>query len=194
MRHGKGIRKSQHSPYPPPPTVTSFDLKARAQVWLFFFFSFPSKPTSTLKENAQVCPEGNVPFPACETVCFLTSKIKVLTHGPSGDEKGKLSFQSKPPGDIPANLRTLARPTPSLGARTTGGWIRREVAVRIESVIRRGSQRGTGRSEPAARGAPALADRGGRRGRLGEGHPPAPLPFTTASPPPPAPLPAGISQ
>lgn len=95
--------------------------------------------------------------------------------------KGKTQFQSKPPGDIPANLRTLARPTPSLQARTTGGWIRREVAVRIESVIRRGSQRGTGRSEPAARerrtGGSGWTERAAGRRE----HPPAPSPFTTAS-------------
>lgn len=59
-------------------------------------------------------------FPACEVERFLTSKIKVLTHGRSGDQKGKLSFQSKPPGDIPANLRTLARPTPALEPKPLG--------------------------------------------------------------------------
>lgn len=98
--------------------------------------------------------------------------VRVATKGE------KLSFQ------VQASRRHLANPHCTLPPRARSpnhwGWICREVAVRIESVIRRKSTGKTGRSEPAARGAPALADRGGTERAAGRRHPPAP----SSRPPP----------
>lgn len=123
VRDEKGIRKNQHSFFLSfsslslPPPVPSFYFKATAQALGFSLnVSLHSKKTRTFAEEATCIP------PACEVECFLCRKIKILTHGRSCEQKGILGFQSKPPGAVPADLRTLPRRTPRAGDRRgTGG-------------------------------------------------------------------------